>query len=235
MKNLNVFLDQEGILRMDGRIANSKGYGYEVNYLILLGKHYAYTELLINEFHQQSKYLGISTTIARIRMAGFWVPQARQAVKTVLSKCTICKRYNSLAFKYPSLTNLPKHCVNLVNPDENTGIDYTGHLWVNRNGKAEKIYLLIFTCLAIRSIHIEIVQDMSTKTFIQAFIWFYNSYRIPSNTYSDNVKSFDNALDKDIIEHHLDSNEFRNNFISHAINHIKYPCTTHGWEAYEKE
>ena len=33
-----------------------------------------------------------------------------------------------MAFKYPSRTTLPKHHVNLVNPYENTGIDYTGHL-----------------------------------------------------------------------------------------------------------
>ena len=141
----------------------------------------------------------------------------------MLSQCTICKRYNSLAFKYPSLTNLPKHHVDLVNLYERTEIDYTGHLWVNRNGKAKKMYLLIFTCLAIRSIHIEIVQDMSTIAFIQEFIRFCNSYRISSDIYSDKSRSFDNALGKDIIEHHLDSNEFRNNFISHTINHIKIP------------
>ena len=100
MKNLIIFLDQKGILRMDGRIANSKRYGYGVKYPILLGKHHPYTESLINEFHQQPKHLGISITIAKIRMAGLWIPQA---VKTVLSKCTICKKYNSLAFKFPSL------------------------------------------------------------------------------------------------------------------------------------
>ena len=71
VKNLNVFLDQEGILRMDGKIANFKRYGYEVKYPLLLGKHHPYTELLINEFHQQSNHLGISTTIAKISMAGF--------------------------------------------------------------------------------------------------------------------------------------------------------------------
>ena len=173
---------------MDGRIVNSKRYGYEVKYPILLGKHHPHIELLINEFHQLSKLRGISTTIAKIRMAGFWIPQARQAVKSVLSK-----RYNSLAFKYPSLINLPKHRVNLVNPYENTGIDYNGHLWVNRNGKAEKMYLLIFPCLAIRGIHTEIVQDMNTKAFIQAFIRFCNSYGIPSKIYSDNSRSFDNT------------------------------------------
>ena len=64
---------------------------------------------------------------------------------------------------------------------------------------------------------------MSTKAFIRAFIRFCNSYGIPSYIYSDNARSFDNALGKDIIEYHLDSNEFRNNSISHTINHIKIP------------
>ena len=113
MKNRNVFLDQEGIVRMNRRIANSKRYDNEAKYPILLGKHHPYTELLINEFHQQSKHLGISTTITKIRMAGFWIPQALQAAKTVLSKCTICKRHYSFAFKYPILTSLPKHRVNV--------------------------------------------------------------------------------------------------------------------------
>ena len=85
------------------------------------------------------------------------------------------------------------------------------------------MYLLIFPCLAIRSIDIEIVQDMNAKAFIQAFIRFCNSYGIPSNIYSDNARSFDNTLGKDITEHHLDSDGFRNNFISHTINHIKIP------------
>ena len=76
VKNLNVFLDQERILRMDGRITNSKRYGYEIKYPILLGKHHPYTELSIKELYQQSKHLGISTTVAKIRMAGFWIPQA---------------------------------------------------------------------------------------------------------------------------------------------------------------
>ena len=84
---------------MDGRIANSKRYGYEVKYPLLLGEHRPYTELLINEFLEQSKHLGISPTIAQIKMGGFWIPQAKQAVNIVLNKCTICKRYNSLTFE----------------------------------------------------------------------------------------------------------------------------------------
>ena len=96
------------------------------------------------------------------------------------------------------------------------------------------MYLLIFTCQAIRSIHIDIVQDLSTKAFIRAFIRFCNSYGLPSYIFSDNAKPFDNVLGKDIIEHHLDSNEFRNNFVSHTVNHIKIPLYQR-WETYGKE
>ena len=59
-----------------------------------------------------------------------------------------------------------------------------------------------------QSIHTSIYQVLS------------NSYGIPSYIYSD-VRSFGTTLGKDIIEHHLDSHEFRNNFVSHTINHIK--------------
>ena len=155
-------------------------------------------------------------------MTGFWIPQARQAVKTVLSKCIICKKYSSFAFKYPELSNLP----NLVNLYEKMGINYIGHLWVHRNGKAEKMYLLIFICLALMNIHVEIVQDMVTKAFVQALIRFCISCGVATHMYSDKVRSFNNAFGKDIIEHHL--NEFNETFINHTIKHMKYSCTPHG-------
>ena len=40
VKNLNIFLDDEGILRMDGRIAQTSMYDYERIYPILLAKYY---------------------------------------------------------------------------------------------------------------------------------------------------------------------------------------------------
>ena len=51
VKNINVFMDQEVILRVDGRIANSSRYGYEILYTILLAKHHPYSDLVIDEYH----------------------------------------------------------------------------------------------------------------------------------------------------------------------------------------
>ena len=77
------------------------------------------------------------------------------------------------------MTNLPKHRVNFIKPFQHTGVDFTGHLWVKNeheeNIKMEhkenvKMYLLIFTCLHVSwAVHIELVPDMSTHSFVVAF------------------------------------------------------------------
>ena len=156
-----------------------------------------------------------------MRLSGFWIPQARQAVKRVLSLCTMCQKFNSLSFKYPKVTNLPKHRVNLIKPFQHTGVDYTGHVWVKTEQGSSKMYMLIFTCLSIRAVHIELVQDMSTHSFILALLRFTNIYGIPSHIYSDNAKSF--IAGCNLIEEVFASNEFKEQFEVYHIKHIKIP------------
>ena len=194
VKNFNIFLDDEGILKMDGRIAQTSIYEYEQIYPILLAKYHPLTELLITDCHERCKHQGINATLTKLRLAGFWVPQARQTVKKVISKCFIDKKFSNLAFKYPKITNLPKNRVNFIKPFKQTGIDYTGHVWVKQGENSKKMSILIFTCLNVRAIHIEFVEDMSTAAFVQALIRFSNIYGAPSYIYSDNATSFNAAL-----------------------------------------
>ena len=146
-------------------------------------------------------------------------------MKKVISKCFTCKKFNNLAFKYPKITNLPKHRVNFIKPFKQTGIDFTGHVWVKqRENTKKKMYILIFTCLNVWVIHIEIVEDISTAAFVHALIRFSNIYGAPSYIYSDNARSFNAALGGgDIVEHHVHSTDFENKFRSYQIKHIKIP------------
>lgn len=190
LKNLTLFIDERGIIRTKGRIGKITTYDYEVINPVLLAKDHDLTELMIVEYHKRCKHLGIQSTLNKIRLSGFWIPRARQAVKKVISRCVLCQKFNNLAFKYPKVTNLPKHRVNLVKPFLHTGIDYTGHVWVKGDEGVSKMYMLIFTCLNIRAVHIELVKDMSTHSFVLALIRFTNIYGIPSHIYSDNARSF---------------------------------------------
>ena len=224
VNDLNLFLDNSGLLRSAGRTGKVLEYDYNVINPILLAKDHPLTSLIIQDAHETVKHLGIATTLEKVRMAGFWIIKARQAVKNVIGPCLMCKRFNSLSFRYPKITNLPKHRVNLVKPFCHTGIDYTGEIQL-REKKGEKpksAYLLVFTCLCIRAVHIELVPDMDTNSLVLAIIRFTNLYGIPSHIYSDNAKSFIAGVD--IMKEVFKASEFQEKFSKHNIKHIRIPA-----------
>ena len=223
VSNLNLFLDDKGLIRSRGRISKCTYYNYDVHNPVLLPKASRFTQLFIIDCHMKLQHLGIGTTLNYIREQGLWIPKGRMAVKNALSSCLVCKRYNALAFKYPKFTNMPKHHMNLVKPFQHVGVDYTGHFWVKDNltNQTVKAYILIFTCLNIRAVHFELVTDMSTKNFLLAFQRFCNTYSIPQYVYSDNAKVF--LKGGMILEKALQSKEVKEELERCNIKHIKIP------------
>ena len=111
----------------------------------------------------------------------------------------------------------------IYKPFQHTGIDYTGHIRVQENRKSRKMYLLIFTCMNVQAIHIELVLDMSIRAFIQALIRFCNIHGASTHIYSDNARSFKTALGGDIIKHQFENYEFYKTYTSAVIRHINIP------------
>ena len=56
-----------------------------------------------------------------------------------------------------------------------------------------KRYGCVFTCLAIRTVHIEIAHDFTTDSFIQAFTRFVSRRGSPIEVLSDNRTNFKDA------------------------------------------
>ena len=221
--NLNLFLDEKGIIRSRGRISKCLYYKYEVHNPVLLPKEHRLTTLIIYDCHTKMQHLGIGTTLNYIREQGYWIPRGRAAVKTALSTCYVCKKYNTLAYKYPKFTDMPKHHMKLVKPFQHVGVDYTGHFWVKNEmgGQTVKVYVLVFTCLNIRAVHFELLPDMSTKNFLLAFHRFCNLYSIPQYLYSDNAKAF--LKGGSILEQSLQSKEVKEELEKINIKHVKIP------------
>ena len=221
--NSNLFIDKYGILRSDGRIGkiHEIEFEYDVLHPILLAKDHELTKLIIEDCHLKVQHLGIGATMNQVRLSGFWITRARQAIKNVISPCLFCKKINNLAFKYPKVTNLPKNRVNLVQPFRHVGVDYTGAIHIREGKKDQTMYLLLFTCLNIRSVHIELMPDLNVNSFVLAFIRFSNLYGIPTHLYSDNAKTF--LAGGDILEQVVKSNQFLSKFSRYSIKHIKIP------------
>ena len=179
------------------------------------------TTLIVEDCQRRVKHLGIQATLNKVRYSGFRVISPYQTIKSIIHPCLICRRFNSLSYNYPKMTELPKHRVNMVRPFNHVGVDYTWHIYCKESVKEVKIYILIFTCMNVRACHIELIPEMNTNHFDLALIRFCNKYGIPSTIYSDNAKSFISGVH--VLEKVFTSAEFRESFGIYNIQHIRIP------------
>ena len=63
----------------------------------------------------------------------------------------------------------------------------------NEKGGMEKVYIVLYTFGSSRAVHLDVVPDLSTETFIKSFKWFICRRNIPKLVVSDNVPTFKTA------------------------------------------
>ena len=83
-----------------------------------------------------------------------------------------------------------------VRPFSVTGVDFTGALYVHHGGEETKVYICLFTCATSRAIHLEVVTDLSTETFLLAFRRFAGRRSTPQLMISDNATTFQAAAEE---------------------------------------
>ena len=181
---LGISVDTHGILRCVGRLEHS-----DCNGKALLPRKHWYSKLIIMSVHARLLHDGPTHTLNDLRKH-YWIPQGRAEVRSVLRRCTLCRRYEGKAFKLPKMPPLPRERVTQSSPFENIGLDYLGPLYVWNNGVSEKVWVCLFTCLAVRAIHLELVISMDTQHFLNCFRRFAARRGLPSVIYSDNAPQF---------------------------------------------
>ena len=100
-------------------------------------------------------------------------------------------------------------------------MDFTGHLWIRTEQGDRKVYLLLFTCLNVRAIHLELINDMSIHSFVLSMIRFINIYGLPSHLYSDNARSF--VAGCKLFDKLYASNEFSHKLGKYNIKYLTIP------------
>ena len=86
---------------------------------------------------------------------------------------------------------LPEHRVRQSRPFQTTGVDFAGPLFVRASDHAStsKVWLCLFTCCATRAVHMDLVTNLSTTTFMRSFRRFTARRGTPSRMISDTFKS----------------------------------------------
>ena len=158
---------------------------------MLIPKEHALTTLIVHSAHQRVQHNGVKETLGEIQ-GKYWIVQGRSLVKAVIHKCVVCKRFEGKHFSSPPAPPLPSFRVTEAPPFTYTAVDFAGPVYIGREkGKeVDKVWICLFTCCITRAIHLDLVRDMSTPTFIRALKRFSARRGLPKRILSDNAKTF---------------------------------------------
>lgn len=189
--SLNPKLDEQKLLRVDGRLEES-GLSRDQKEPIILPKDGHLTKLIIQYAHFDTFHGGNQLTLQRLRQQ-YWVIQGRNTIKGHLRRCTICFRYRIQPSKQ-LMGNLPKFRINEYRPFTYTGVDFAGYFDIKtsnrKNAPYTKAYIAVFICLTTRAMHLEVVSSLSTEAFLLAFKRFIARKLKPRHMYSDRGTNF---------------------------------------------
>lgn len=168
---LDPFLDVDGLLKVGGRLHRSTLPLVEKHPVILPGKHHV-SKLLAIHCHDAVQHQGRHLTEGAVRSAGYWITGGKRLVASLIFNCVKCKKLRG-HFETQKMSDLPSDRIERTPPFSHVGVDVFGPWNVvsrrTRGGQAcSKRWAVMFTCLAIRAVHIEIIEEMTSSAFINS-------------------------------------------------------------------
>lgn len=191
LKSLNPYLDNHDILRVGGRLSNSD-LQEQTKHPIILGTKNELTPFILADAHKRTLHGGIQLMLCYLR-SKYWIIHAKNAVKAHIHKCLVCARIKAVN-RTQIMGNLPKVRITQARPFLHSGVDFAGPLLTlmskGRGAKLNKSYIAIFICMATKAIHLELVGDLTSESFIGAFHRFIARRGRCTHIWSDQGRNF---------------------------------------------
>ena len=146
----------------------------------------------MEDVHRKVLHAGPERTLSESRQ-NFWIVRGRSLAKKLVEDCAICRKLRQSPHTTLMADLPPERIMPFSPPFSFTGVDLFGpfNLKYGRN-KSIKAWDALCTCETVRAVHLEIVESLSTESFLQALRRFMSHHGWPA-TYtiiSDNGKSF---------------------------------------------
>ncbi|GFX00279.1 integrase catalytic domain-containing protein [Trichonephila clavipes] len=94
--SLNIFLGDQGLIRVGGRLSRYQSLSQDQKYPVLLPKNHLITKLIVEQYHKQHFHTGAQLIFSLIRQR-YWIPNGRSFIRQVLNNCLLCKRLKKQA------------------------------------------------------------------------------------------------------------------------------------------
>ena len=170
---LDPFLDEEGILRVGGRLGFSN-LTFGQKHPIILPKSHPFVHSLILQFHQENHHIGVDQLHFFLRDK-YWIVKSRQLIGKILHTCVKCRRVTSRP-TMPIMGNLLEGRLRLSNeepPWTHVGVDLMGAIQLKKVGRRtvtlEQAYIVLYTCMTTRSIYLDLMLSNKAEDFLLSF------------------------------------------------------------------
>lgn len=228
-------MDEDGIIRIKGRIDEAPNVDRNLKHPAILDGSHSFTKLLLQNYHEMANHQGKELVLNEVRQK-YYIPKIRSAINRTWYECQICKNNKSKPL-VPPMGSLPvERLSSYIRPFTFTGVDFFGPMEVTVGRRREKRYGVIFTCLTIRAIHLEIAASLSTDSTIMAIRRMAARRGPPKKIFSDNGTNFrgaDNELKK--ILNNLDNEKIASSLLSKGIDwHFICPNSPHMGGCWER-
>lgn len=190
----NPIIDEDGLLRVGGRLDNAL-ISYNEKHPIILPGNSLLCKKLIMRSHLWLLHGGIQLVKRNLR-ENYWFTNGRDVVKNGIDcmPCKILKREAPTQKMAPLVT---PRVTGGERPFTVSSIDYAGPFelkrWHERCNTTVKGYVCVFICMATRAIHLEMILDLTTESFIDAYQRFASRRGHCRKIISDNASTFVSA------------------------------------------
>ena len=190
---LNPFLDKTSLMRAGGRLSQSDQLNFNEKFPILIPPQSTFTKLLLDHLHKIHGHPNADWLFSLVRRK-YWIPKGRRTITKASKSCVRCARVNAKPAGQ-IMADLPEERTNFTQVWDTLGIDVAGPIllkpsYMSRSKTRVKGYILVFTDLASRCVHLELMTDVSTSSIIKAIKRCGARKGFPRKIISDNMTGF---------------------------------------------
>ena len=152
LRNLGPFIDNEGLIRVSGKLHRST-LSEEAKHSLILDPKDRLISMIIDRAHKENGQVGAQHTLHRLRQE-YWILHGLAAVKKQITKSIYCQKVRKPLMMQQMAALPPQRLNPNMPPFTFTGLELFGPMHTKLARKEFKRYGCILTCLCSRAVHL---------------------------------------------------------------------------------
>lgn len=189
LRMLTPWMDEYGILRITGRLANSE-LPLNQRRPIILDYKSDLAKRLVVKAHKELLHGGVQMCTQYLRQK-YWILQGRRLLRSTVKTCMKCCRYREET-RTQLMADIPSYRLQPAPAFHHCGVDFAGPLELKHGRNSTvKAYISVFVCMVTKAVHLELVSSLHSDSFLKALHRFINLRAgAVRHMYSDNGRNF---------------------------------------------